>query len=428
MPDLFVSLLVTLVVVAATAVYYYLASRRQASSSTGAQQPVQQQQPSSNEPKSTNKKQVETAKKKKVPPKKAKPASAHPRFIRRFRGHHGNISIMSVSPNGEWIATTGVDRQLRISRTEVGSAVFFRANLDESIDAIAWEADNRTVVCVLNHSKEIRFYRMRKKQKAPSKDKFPYELVELVKRRFSIDSNKFDNVSSCLVDQACSSFSVLLTCGDTAAALHQKTKTTVAWDTKEGQALPHSAVMTFGNVRISHDGKLLCGRGEKASKEVKIYEIARKKMKGEIEPRFDKISHKSVMTLIASSSVVDVVLCSDRAVVCCDDGTIQVWNLNVEYRNKEDPKLLCSITGGDEVVAVTASLDGNRIATATSDSSLHLFTYSLMPKPSISLDFSIEGCHPDGVGDIQFCPSGDILYSKGFFDKDVNAWKMPNTK
>jgi WD40 repeat protein len=158
--------------------------------------------------------------------------------------------------------------------------------------------------------------------------------------------------------------------------------------------------------------------------------VLRKKVKGEVEPVFDSLSPKAVMTLVSPKAMIeDVAFCrGDKCVVCCDDGSIQIWNLNVEFRQREDPKLVCTsnVLKGSKIASVAASFldDVNRIAVATDDAKLHVLTYS-PSSSSITLDFTIEHTHFDGVSDLQFCPAtGKVLYSKGAYSKDVFAWNV----
>lgn len=129
---------------------------------------------------------------------------------------------------------------------------------------------------------------------------------------------------------------------------------------------------TSPGIHLSPDGSFICGRGGIGASEEKIYEVRRKKVKGQIEPVFDSIPSKNAITLIpkASAKVADVVFCGecdklkqDRlrlGIVACEDGTIEAWGLDVDFRQKEDPKFVSSVKLGldedTEVVLMSASV------------------------------------------------------------------------
>eukprot|EP00591_Stephanopyxis_turris_P011154 CAMPEP_0195519224 /NCGR_PEP_ID=MMETSP0794_2-20130614/14526_1 /TAXON_ID=515487 /ORGANISM="Stephanopyxis turris, Strain CCMP 815" /LENGTH=434 /DNA_ID=CAMNT_0040648347 /DNA_START=26 /DNA_END=1330 /DNA_ORIENTATION=+ len=430
----FLGLLVALIFMVAT-IYYMTTKSKESTASRSIPSKEEGEEETAKTRKTQSKKKPSNEKKKTTTKKQQqqrvlKPA-AHERYIRRFGGHAGDVLSMSVSPNGEWMATTGVDGQLRVSRVEKEyNSLFLRANIDnhDKICAMSWEGDNRTIACALTRAEDVVFYRIKKKagdqSSSTSPHSFPYELVELVKRRFST-SSKLDEVSECVTDSSSTGFNLVLTSGDSSAKL--KTKTVVAWDGKTGDALGSVAIGS-GDVRLSRDGKFLCTRGGGKTTEIKVFEVLKKKIKGEIEPRFDKIPTKSVMTLIVKAKVVDVDFwytngVCDKAIVCCVDGTIQIWNLDVEYRVKEDPKLLCTTKIDKKIMMISSSFEKDRFVVATNDAMLHVYSYSSGPNPSISLDFTIERFHSEGVGDVQFCKSGNFLYSRGVVGKDVFAWK-----
>jgi len=137
------------------------------------------------------------------------------------------------------------------------------------------------------------------------------------------------------------------------------------------------------------------------------------------------------MTLTAGQKVADVCYFTDDntsvAVVCCINGLIQVWDLNVEYRLREDPKRVCEYQlPADEseithVAGSTTTGATNRIAVVTANGSLHLLTYA---NACLVLDFTIDETHEQRVADVKFCPSGDVVYTRGERSKDVFSWKV----
>lgn len=375
---------------------------------------------------------------KKKPKKKAVDTShdpsKNPRYLRRFGGHNGNITGKDVSPNGEWMATCGVDGKLRVARVE--KADMFVATVvpdHDRIDHVSWEGDNRTIACVLHRKQQVTFYRVRRKKDADSSS-FPYELVELVKRKFETRS-KLDNITALLTDQSSSIYSLVLTSGDSTA--NKNGKVIAAWNgsgkTSVGLLNTGSAV---NDPRISKDGRFICSRSAGSGKEVKLYEVVKKRHKGEIDPQFDNIASKSVMSMHIGKDVADVDFLysndggvdskskCDKAIVVCNDGTIQIWNIDVEYKFKEDPKLICTcdhLQGKGEIKAIATSYNNNRIAAvAFPGPTLQVFTYDNENK-QVSFNFSMENCHgPKGIDDdLQFNAEGNVLYTRGSLSKDI---------
>ena len=362
--------------------------------------------------------------------------SRHPHYVRRFGGHHGSVTGMSVSPNGEWVATCDTDGQLRVARAERSrhtADMFVAARASEPLDHVCWEGDNRTLACATRRTQEVTFYRVRGKKDSASRG-FPYELVELAKRRFPT-RERLDAATSLVTDRSSSSYHLVLTGGHAVAG--GSNNIVVAWD---GSGVPDHFLASLsigcpGDVRLSHDGKFLCGRAAGAGKEVKVFEVVKKRHKGEAEPRFERIT--KAMSLYVGKDVADVDFLYDgggtcvRALVACADGNFQVWNLAVEYRRGEDPALLraCSPLpaapgDGDVVEAVATSHRNRRVVVATEGSTLHAFTCA--DDGGIVHDCTIENCHgPRGVAaDLQFDREGTTVYTRGRLSKDVFSWKV----
>mmetsp|Transcript_52351 Transcript_52351/g.111250 ORF Transcript_52351/g.111250 Transcript_52351/m.111250 type:complete len:492 (+) Transcript_52351:134-1609(+) len=408
-----------------------------------------------------------------------------PRFLRRYGGHAGAVTAFSASPDGQWLATAGTDGQIRVAKVDEasfnlsatvktpGMGVF-----QDHLSAISWLSSegNPTVAGTIEKSRQIAFYRVRLRKNATttpattggtakaSNNSNQYELIELVKRRFNI-SSKVDEgvrVAACLADHSHDSNKNCLILTKTVYDPKQsqmKHPNTVAWSGDGGDGAAGTVNTNSPGLRMSPDGAFLCGRGGIGSSEAKIFEVRRRKVKGESEPVFDSVSSRSVMTLVprtTAAKVADVAFCGERdnlklhhvslGVVACEDGSVEVWNLDVDFRQREDPGFICSVQvldGGDEPVGsyekkvvcmassnAISSPENNatiyRLAVATSDSALHLLSYHI-EKAHLSVDFSIlNSGHKEGVGELQFCPfSGNILYSTGNNNsRDVYSWNL----
>ena len=386
---------------------------------------------------------------------KKKKVTSHPRYNRRIGGHSGNILSMSISPNGEWIATSGVDGQLRVTKvngegSNAGEALSLSCvvqsdkdlgNFKDQLTNLVWSSeDDRTIIGIMKTARLTAFYRMRKKKSADTTtSKNPYELIELVKRRISLDSKiGNDVITSCLVDHTNTKFCLLVMGTD---ATHNNV-TTWNVDADGGKTVGPTTTISDGNdnkVRISPDGKFICSRIESKASQVRIFEMHKSKVKGEVEPVFDKISTKSVMTISppkGSGKIIDVdFLSGGIAVIVCSTSTgpcIQLWDLNVEYQNKQDPIMLCTCTPSElsdkDISMIETSNNNNRISITTTNGSLFMFRYDTSKK-EVTYDFTIDEPHTDDViGDMQFCSTaagGDTsttIYTRGQRSKDVYCW------
>lgn len=430
------AVIVALVVVALS-VYYYTSNK------TKEAPPPVVVETKKAEPEKVKKKEPKKVERKPKPKRK----TVDPRFVRRFGGHSDSVLAMDVSPNGEWMATSGNDGQLRVTRVikKKGQDMHLTTNIKYSEDiqhlkgrlaTLNWcSGDNRTLVGTLLHSSAIAFFRVRKKKDASATDKFPFELVELSKRRFATDKKVQGTLNSSVVDHSHTFYTLLLTESDDPA----HGNVVVAWDgtngVSVGKGILGKSTKTTPVIRLSPDGRFLChgcvGGTEAAGVQVKLFEVIKKKTKGEVAPVFDRISPKGVMTLVVGEKVADVCFnlngntnTTNLAIVGCVGGLIQVWSLDVDYRNREDPKLLCStqLPGKAIIMSMVASTTSNRVAVITANSDLYVLSYS---ESSLKVDLTIEETHEELVADVKFCPSGaDTVFTRGDESKDIFAWNI----
>ena len=131
MVDIF-SILVAVVLVAATAYWGFLRGSSKTEHTTESTEAASAPQPSKT-PQSTKKKQQthKKARKTAIPSFNTKRSKvpSHPRYIRRFGGHSDNVLTMSICPNGEWMATAGMDGLVRVAQTKKGSTLFFQTKV-----------------------------------------------------------------------------------------------------------------------------------------------------------------------------------------------------------------------------------------------------------------------------------------------------------
>lgn len=445
------SFTVALVVALVTALYYHhkkseTRRREEAAHARAAARRQIQEQEDAHQARLRQQEERDAAKKQKKK-KKNKPGDAahdpsrHPNYVRRFGGHTGTVTGMSLSPNGEWLATCGSDGQLRVARAEKHSdnaSMFVAAHGPEPLDHVCWEADNRTLACATRRTQAVTFYRVRgKKAAAAAPHAFPYELVELVKRRFET-RDRLSAISSLVTDRSSVAYHLVLTGGEVATSSQGGNKTIVAWDGSGVQKHFLASLPTGcpGDARLSQDGKFLCGRAAGAGKEVKVFEVVKKRHKGEAEPQFERVA--KAMSLYVGKDVADVDFLydgggtCDRALVACADGTFQVWNLAVEYRRGEDPRLVRSGAplpeapggGAEDVAAIATSHRNGRVAVATADATVHAFTCA--DDGALVHDGALDNCHGHrGIaGDLQFNQEGTAVYTRGTLSRDVFSWKI----
>ena len=373
--------------------------------------------------------------------KKKAGVPSHPRFLNMVKGHSQNIDVCALSPNGKWLATSGGDQQLRVTQVNSGSkrvsggeAIYFRINIDrDTISSLSWASDSSTIVAAMEGTKDVCYFRMRKNKNAAADGSgFKYELIELKKRRFSTAHK--GPVQSCIIDTAYSS-PVIVTAGDVSAD-----KSICVWG-NDGMKLGQvSNPYSSQGVRLSTDGHFIAPRCD--STEIKLFEIVRKKVKGQPEAMFEAVNPKSVMTLsgLHKKKVTDVVFGGhdapvahgdcDRCVTCGLDGSIGIWGIDVHFKFKEDPKLLWGgMPHGDAAYSkIALSPDGRRLAASTFSGDIHLFTIKTVGEETCKCtpDIVIESKDAGGTGlkYMEFSPSCQELYTCGIMSKHAYVWDV----
>jgi WD40 repeat protein len=360
---------------------------------------------------SEEKKTVEVKKKKPSVPKKKKFTSAksskqrkkkdqmlptHEKFSHAIKGHSQNIICFAISPNKKWIATASEDQSVRITELEntvSGSSarapLFFRINMNgDSITSLSWAADSLTVIGSSELTREVYFFRMRKKKdndnEKSASSGFKYELIELKKRRFQ--TNHMGVIQSCAIDTAYSTPIIVTGCD------HKSDKQFLVWDSKSGQKvgqIPNKSCSNGGAI-LSHDGHFIANASTSSS-EVKIFEVVRKKEKGQAEPVFQSISNKAAMTLASGAHTSNVnSVCfgphdanvasgvSDRVVTAGADGHLVLWDIDVRFDLKADPEIVCKINVGFPLKFCMISSNGKKIACVDNSDNIHFYMVEIV--------------------------------------------------
>lgn len=318
---------------------------------------------------------------------------------------------------------------------------FFRINMNgDSITNLSWAADSLTVVGSSELTREVYFFRMRKKKDTnndkPTSNGFKYELIELKKRRFK--TNHSGVIQSCAIDTAYSTPIIVTGCDC------KSDNQFLVWDSRSGQKLGQIPNKTGGGAVLSNDGHFISNISTSSS-EVKIFEVVRKKEKGQAEPVFQGVSNKAAMTLASGAHTSNInSICfgphdadvasgvSDRVVTAGADGRLVLWDIDVRFDLRADPEILCKANVGSPLKFCMISLNGKKIACVDNADNIHFYVVETV-KSSIKTSERVlkkvytiknEGTIGGGIKQISFSNyEGTMMTILNENSKHAFVWK-----
>lgn len=176
------------------------------------------------------------------------------------------------------------------------------------------------------------------------------------------------------------------------------------------------------NVAISNDGRFIAAAT--FASDVKIYEV-------EFDRAGNNIGVKKVMDLKGHRKKITAVEFSPdsrQAVSASEDGTLRIWDINVRYKQQEDPKTLATegLPAGKTMISKFAWGRGGQIA-AVAGSDIYLLSATTGKVVEVIL-----GAHSGEIKDIAWCPTKidgpqglmTLLATAGS-DGRVRLWRGP---
>jgi len=345
---------------------------------------------------------IETKSTKKSAPAKAGPKkgarrtapTSHPLYINMLRGHSDTIHDMDLDQSGKLLATASGDGTVRtwfIKDMDKGKDIkYTRIPLDNIPTSVSISPDGKAVAVLLPSDNSVAIYRLGKK----AGDEATCVLT-------------ISNIKGDLKDVAISPTGRFIMVSTIA--------TTVYIYTLKGELLHvlDTAQINNGQVSISPCNDMVAASG--FTPEVHLWAVqfgksATSNVFQQVRSAMDLSGHKSGIYSFSFSGD------TRRAVTVSKDGTWRVFNIDVSWHLKEDPKLICCGTVAEDGPArVAMSQDGKIVAIAT-DVNINVYNAD-----TAELMDTLEAVHSDAIRAISFSDTGKFLYSSGN-DKSVRVW------
>jgi WD40 repeat protein len=338
-------------------------------------------------------------------------------FINGLRGHTDSVTGLAFSSDGKTLATACEDRCLRIFDLSVDVAgkniPFKQFDLTRhGVHDVAFSV-NATHVAVMTqggvHSAGLCFLDVSQKEAAT------LEHLE------NIFIDKKVNAGLCLRGSggsgAANNVPVIV-----AAAPNSELNVYLA-----SPSLPLLKKLDTGgminyNVAISNDGRFIAAAT--FASDVKVYEV-------EFDRTGSNTGIKKVMDLKGHRKKITAVEFSPdgrHAVTASEDGTLRIWDINVRYKQQEDPKTLVNegLPAGKVMISKFAWGRGGQIA-AVAGSDIYLLSATTGKVVDV-----IYGAHSGEINDIAWSPTKvegpqglmTLLATAGN-DNRVRLWRGP---
>jgi len=178
------------------------------------------------------------------------------------------------------------------------------------------------------------------------------------------------------------------------------------------------------HLAISHDGRFFSAAASLSG--VKVWELVYSKESGKL----DRVDH--VMSLKGhrrGTSCVAFGPNNETMATVSFDGTWRLWNINVQYKLQEDPKVIyegtlmkdrgVNVEGRDQI-AISPVITSKKTLIIAVTVETHIRFYNSTGK----LLQTVEDAHRDFIKALSFTPNGKYLASTGG-DKNVKVWKAP---
>lgn len=321
--------------------------------------------------------------------------TSHPLYLNMLRGHTDVILDMDLSQSGKLLATCSADCTVRIwsiKDIEQGKDMkYTRIPLDnESGGAVSISPDSKAVAVLLPDSNSVQIYRL-------SKD--PSLILTI------------DNIVGDLKDVAIAPTGRFIMVGTA--------KTKIYVYTLKGELL-HSietAQGTNGQVMVSPCNDFIGCSGFTPSVHLWAVQYSTVKTGSTVNTEYKQT--KEAMDLSGhKSGVYSFAFSGDcrKAVTVSKDGTWNVYNINVSWELREDPKLLTSGTVPVSGQAYTAMSPDGRVVAISVGTSVYMFNAD-----TAELMETLEEIHQDTITKMFFSDTGSALYTAGK-DKSVRVW------
>nr|XP_061801675.1 transducin beta-like protein 2 [Nerophis lumbriciformis] len=318
----------------------------------------------------------------------------HPLLASSLKGHSGYVTCLDFSSNGKYLASCADDRTVRIWSTKDfldREHKYLRANVElDHATLVRFSPDSRAFITWLANEDTIRIFKMNKKDdgtmsfKAAAKD-FPIKHKADILNIGIAETGKF--IMSAYTD----------------TTIH-------IWDLKgEILASINTNQMTNAYAAISPCGRFVASCG--FTPDVKVWEVCFTKTGDfkEVTRAFELKGHSAGVHAFAFSND------SHKMVTVSKDGTLKLWNTNVEYKKQQDPYLLKTVKCSSSNGSLAAMSPDGRVVAISDGCNVTMYDAS-----SGELEEQFLAVHSLQIEDLRFDTTGRYLACCG--DKAIRVF------
>ncbi|KAK9839144.1 hypothetical protein WJX74_010445 [Apatococcus lobatus] len=331
--------------------------------------------------------------------------SQHPLFLGSFKGHRDNIAALAWSRDGAYLATACDDQSIRMfAAVDKGNPLRVR-NFNLVPSCVAFGQGSNQLLAVLQSYVDgaVLTSVVPNQHKSGPAASFDTEW-ELPKLHGGKEHAK-----------------QMLSAQGIVVVLSETSQMRLVSLTGQPLTIIETAGLTNHGAALSHDGRFLAAATFAA--DIKVHEIRYNRQGGfeSVSKVMDLKGHKRQVMCVAFSPD------STRAAIASQDGTWSVWNIDVRFRQQEDPKRL--LQQPQEVPSSQCyshlAYGARHVLAAVYGSTLHFLNAE-----SGQLLESIPDAHDQAITALQWAPqqSDDKApwsLATASKDRKLRLWRMP---
>lgn len=330
----------------------------------------------------------------KVKKKDVKNSFSHKWLITSLRTHSSNVLAVNFSPNGKYLASCSEDRSIYIWYVKEfvqKELRHVRVNVEfDHATKLKFSPDNKAILTSLAISETLRIFRINRKE--------DYSIGKITP---AFDFPHKHNAEIINIGVACNGNFVMSCYNDTTIKI---------WTIK-GDLLHTIDTLQVNNTHgcVSPCGRFVASSG--FTSDVKVWEVCFDKTGNfkEIIKAFQLTGHTSGVYTFAFNSD------STRMASVSKDGTWKLWNTDVDYQRRQDPRLVKSWNLESNVPSLlTMSPDGLVVAIASA-TSIYIYDVTMHKVGEM-----MHNVHNDEIKALEFSTNGSFLVSAG--DRTINIF------
>eukprot|EP00731_Ephydatia_muelleri_P023093 Em0015g676a len=319
---------------------------------------------------------------------------SHPWLAADFKGHTEAVVSLDFDSSGKYLASSSEDRTIRLwSMKDLNDKEhkYIRRSVElDHASHIKFSPDSTAVIGYLSNENKLQIYRISK----PSQTGVNFtDIIEFpVLGVMDVISIGIASTGKFVMIGTTTAFQIWTTKGEVLA-------------TVETHQTPNTCAV------VSHCGSFVACAG--FTPDVKIWEVEFAKG-GE----FLKVS--SAMQLKGhQASVLSVSFSSDsqRMASVSKDGSLKIWDINVRYKQREDPKQLRTASLPEQGPSIVAISPDGRVTVVAVNCSIYI--YSSISGQIIQ---SLTEVHGGGITSLAWESASMYFASSGGLDRYIRIW------